>query len=174
MVVIETARLTLRTLRLEDAALYLAVMNTPLFHRWIGDHKIRTEAQAREALAIGPLSMQSMRGFSLYLVERKSDGAAIGMCGLIKRDSLDDIDLGYAYLPDYAAQGYATEAAAAVLAHARTLGIARVVAITSPGNAASDAVLRHIGMRFEKMVKLTADDTGTQLFAIDLAQPARP
>ncbi|MDB5959624.1 MAG: hypothetical protein JWP59_918, partial [Massilia sp.] len=86
MHVLDTARLRLRTLTLDDAATYLQVMNTPLFHRWIGDRKIRTEAQAREALALGPLSMQSMRGFSLYLVERKSDGAAIGMCGLIKRE----------------------------------------------------------------------------------------
>ncbi|MDB5963491.1 MAG: family acetyltransferase, partial [Massilia sp.] len=128
--------------------------------------------QAREALALGPLSMQSMRGFSLYLVERKSDGAAIGMCGLIKRETLQDVDLGYAYLPEYAGQGYASEAAAGVLAHARQLGLTRVVAITSPGNEASDAVLRRVGMRFEKMVKLTAEDTGTQLFAIELRDDA--
>lgn len=168
MHVLDTARLRLRTLTLDDAAIYLQVLNTPLFIRWIGDRQIRTEAQAREALAVGPLSMQSMRGFSLYLVERKSDGAAIGMCGLIKRDTLDDVDLGYAYLPEYAGQGYASEAAAGVLLHAKSLGLTRVVAITSPGNAASDAVLRRVGMRFEKMVKLTPEDTGTQLFAVDL------
>ena len=168
MHILDTARLRLRTLTLDDAAIYLQVLNTPLFIRWIGDRQIRTEAQAREALAVGPLSMQSMRGFSLYLVERKSDGAAIGMCGLIKRDTLDDIDLGYAYLPEYAGQGYASEAAAGVLLHAKSLGLTRVVAITSPGNAASDAVLRRVGMRFEKIVKLTPEDTGTQLFAVDL------
>lgn len=168
MHILDTARLRLRTLTLDDAAIYLEVLNTPLFIRWIGDRHIRTEAQAREALVVGPLSMQSMRGFSLYLVERKSDGAAIGMCGLIKRDTLDDVDLGYAYLPEYAGQGYASEAAAGVLLHAKSLGLTRVVAITSPGNAASDAVLRRVGMRFEKMVKLTPEDTGTQLFAVDL------
>ena len=168
MRILDTARLRLRTLTLDDAAIYLQVLNTPLFIRWIGDRQIRTEAQAREALAVGPLSMQSMRGFSLYLVERKSDGAAIGMCGLIKRDTLDDVDLGYAYLPEYAGQGYASEAAAGVLLHAKSLGLTRVVAITSPGNAASDAVLRRVGMRFEKIVKLTPEDTGTQLFAVDL------
>ncbi len=168
MQVLATARLRLRTLTLGDAAVYLKVVNTPLFLRWIGDRQIRTEAQARDALAVGPLTMQSMRGYSLYLVERSSDGAAIGMCGLIKRESLDDVDLGYAYLPEYAGQGYATEAAIGVLAHARALGIARVVAITSPGNDASDAVLRRAGMRFEKRVYLTPDDPGTQLFSIAL------
>lgn len=172
MHVLDTARLRLRTLTLDDAGIYLQVMNTPLFHRWIGDRQIRSEAQAREALAVGPLTMQSMRGYSLYLVERKSDDAVIGMCGLIKRETLQDVDLGYAYLPDYAGQGYATEAAAGVLAHARRLGLRRVVAITSPGNDASDAVLRKVGMRFEKIVKLTAEDKGTQLFAIEFG-PAR-
>ena len=168
MHILDTARLRLRTLTLDDAAIYLKVLNTPLFIHWIGDRQIRTEAQAREALAVGPLTMQSMRGFSLYLVERKDGGAAIGMCGLIKRETLDDVDLGYAYLPEFAGQGYASEAAAGVLAHARGLGLKRVVAITSPGNAASDAVLRRVGMRFKKMVKLTAEDTGTQLFEIEL------
>lgn len=172
MHVLDTARLRLRTLTLDDAGIYLQVMNTPLFHRWIGDRQIRSEAQAREALAVGPLTMQSMRGYSLYLVERKSDDAVIGMCGLIKRETLQDVDLGYAYLPAYAGQGYATEAAAGVLAHARRLGLRRVVAITSPGNDASDAVLRKVGMRFEKIVKLTAEDKGTQLFAIEFG-PAR-
>ena len=168
MHILDTDRLQLRTLALADAPFYLAILNAPLFIRWIGDRQIRTEAAAREALAAGPLSMQSMRGFSLYLVERRSDGAALGICGLIKRDTLDDVDIGYAFLPEYAGQGYATEAAAAVLQHARSLGIKRVVAITTPGNAASDAVLRRIGMQFERIVHLTPQDTGTQLFGIDL------
>jgi RimJ/RimL family protein N-acetyltransferase len=166
--ILDTARLRLRTLALDDAAFYLKVMNTPLFYQWIGDRNIRTEAQAREALAVGPLTMQSMRGFSIYLVERLSDGAAIGMCGLIKRETLEDIDLGYAYLPEFAGHGYATEAATGVLAHARALGLKRVVAITTPGNDASDAVLRRVGMRFEKRVRLTAEAAEAQLFGIAL------
>lgn len=164
--ILDTARLRLRTLTLDDAPFYVSVVNTPQFLYWLGDRKIRTEAQARDALAVGPLTMQSMRGFSIYLVERLSDGAAIGMCGLIKRDTLQDVDLGYAYLPDYAGQGYAVEAAIGVLGHAKALGLTRVVAITSPGNDASDAVLRRAGMRFEKMVRLTPDDKELQLFSI--------
>lgn len=168
MHILATARLRLRTLNLEDAAFYIKVVNTPQFLRWLGDRKIRTEAQAREALAVGPLTMQSMRGFSIWLVERVQDGAAIGMCGLIKRETLQDVDLGYAYLPEYAGQGYASEAAVGVLAHAATLGLKRVVAITSPGNDASDAVLRRAGMEFEKMVHLSPDDPALQLFSIAL------
>jgi RimJ/RimL family protein N-acetyltransferase len=167
MHILDTDRLQLRTMALADAKLYLAILNTPLFIRWIGDRQIRTEAAAREALAVGALSMQSVRGFSLYLVERKSDGVAVGICGLIKRDTLDDVDIGYAFLPEHAGQGYATEAAAGVLRHAHSLGIKRVVAITTPGNTASDAVLRRIGMQFERIVHLTPEDRGTQLFSID-------
>ncbi|MFL6711032.1 MAG: GNAT family N-acetyltransferase, partial [Massilia sp.] len=142
MYITDTARLRLRTLALEDAPFYLAVLNTPEFIRWIGDRQIRTEAQARDALAVGPLTMQSVRGFSLYLVERKADGVPIGICGLIKREALADVDIGYAFLPEFTGQGYATEAAAGVLDHAMALGLRRVVAITTPGNDASDAVLR--------------------------------
>lgn len=168
-IVLATARLQLRTVGVDDAAFYLGLVNEPSFIANIGDRGIRTLEAAREAVSSGPMLMYATRGHSLYVVERKDDGAAIGMCGLIKRETLDDVDLGYAYLPEFAGQGYASEAAAGVLAHARSLGLKRVVAITSPGNAASDAVLRRVGMRFEKMVKLTAEDTGTQLFAIELS-----
>jgi RimJ/RimL family protein N-acetyltransferase len=168
MHILDTDRLRLRTLALADAAFYLEVLNTPAFIRWIGDRQIRSEAQAREALAVGPLTMQSLRGFSLYRVERKDDAVAVGICGLIKRDGLADVDIGYAFLSAFTGQGYATEAAAGVLQHARSLGLSRVVAITTPGNDASDAVLRRIGMHFEGIVKLTPEDSGTQLFAIEL------
>jgi RimJ/RimL family protein N-acetyltransferase len=165
--ILDTERLRLRTLALDDAPFYLEVVNTPGFIEFIGDRGIRTVEAAREAIAGGPMAMQASLGHSLYLVERKEDGAPIGMCGLIKRDSLADVDIGYAFLPEFGGKGYATEAAAGVLAYAPSVGIRRLVAITSPGNDASDAVLRRIGMRFEKLVYLTPEDTGTQLFFHD-------
>jgi RimJ/RimL family protein N-acetyltransferase len=165
--ILDTERLRLRTLALDDAPFYLEVVNTPGFIQFIGDRGIRTVDAAREAIAGGPMAMQESLGHSLYLVERKEDGAPIGMCGLIKRDSLADVDIGYAFLPEFGGKGYATEAAAGVLAYAPSVGIRRLVAITSPGNDASDAVLRRIGMRFEKLVYLTPEDTGTQLFFYD-------
>jgi RimJ/RimL family protein N-acetyltransferase len=113
------------------------------------------------------MAMQAALGHSLCLVQLKADGTPIGMCGLIKRDALPEVDLGYAFLPQFGGQGYATEAAAAVLEYARTLGIRRVLAITSPGNAASNAVLRKIGMRFQEVVHLTPEDPGTLLHAYD-------
>jgi len=164
---LDTARLRLRTLTLDDAAFYLELVTSAAFIDAIGDRGIRTLAAARRAIVDGPMAMQRSLGHSLCLVELKHDGTPIGMCGLIKRDTLPSVDIGYAILARYSGQGYATEAAAAVLAHAASLGIKRVLAITSPGNAGSNAVLRRIGMRFEKIVHLTQGDPGTLLYAYD-------
>jgi RimJ/RimL family protein N-acetyltransferase len=167
MHILDTERLSLRTLAPEDAPFYLEVVNVPAFIEYIGDRGIHTIDAARKAITEGPMAMQAALGHSLLLVQLKADGTPIGMCGLIKRDTLPEVDIGYAFLPRFGGQGYATEAAAAVLAYARTLGIRRVLAITSPGNAASNAVLRKIGMRFQEVVHLTPEDPGTLLHACD-------
>jgi RimJ/RimL family protein N-acetyltransferase len=171
MHILDTERLRLRTLGLDDAPFYLQVVNDPGFIEFIGDRGIRTIDAARKAIAEGPLAMQAALGHSLYLVELKQDGAPIGMCGLIKRETLPEVDIGYAFLPLFGGKGYATEAAAATLAYARTIGIRRVLAITSPGNAASNAVLKKIGMRFQELVHLTPEDTGTLLYSYDFPEP---
>jgi RimJ/RimL family protein N-acetyltransferase len=170
MEILDTERLRLRTLVQDDAPFYLEVVNSPGFIEYIGDRGIRTIEAARQAILEGPMAMQAALGHSLCLVIRKQDGAPLGMCGLIKRETLPDVDIGYAYLPEFYGQGYATEAAAAVLAHARTLGIRRLLAITSPDNAGSNAVLKKIGMRCEKMVHLTPEDTGTLLYSYDFPE----
>lgn len=170
MEILETERLRLRTLRVDDAPFYLEVVNDPAFIEHIGDRGIRTIDAARKAIAEGPLAMQAALGHSLCLVELKQDGAPIGMCGLIKRETLPEVDIGYAFLPRFGGKGYATEAAAGMLAYAPTIGIRRVLAITSPGNAGSNAVLKKIGMRFEEVVRLTPEDTGTLLYSYDFPQ----
>jgi RimJ/RimL family protein N-acetyltransferase len=167
MHILETERLRLRTLALGDAPFYLEVVNDPAFIEYIGDRGIRTLDAARSAIAGGPMAMQAALGHSLCLVQLKSDDAPIGMCGLIKRETLPQVDIGYAFLPQFGGKGYATEAAAGVLAFAPTIGIRRVLAITSPGNAASNAVLKKIGMQFQEIVHLTPEDTGTLLYSYD-------
>jgi RimJ/RimL family protein N-acetyltransferase len=157
MLILETARLALRTIEEADAPFYLNLVNTRQFIDNIGDRGIRTLAAAREAIASGPVAMQATLGHSIYLVALKDSGAAIGMCGLIKRETLADVDLGYAFLPPYFGRGYGYEAAAA---------------ITSPGNVASNALLTKLGMQFEQMVYLHPDDPGTRLYGIDLAGTA--
>jgi RimJ/RimL family protein N-acetyltransferase len=168
MQILTTERLALRTIDTADAPFYLNLVNTPDFITHIGDRGIRTLAAARDAIASGPMAMQAALGHSIYLVELKHSGVAIGMCGLIKRDTLADVDLGYAYLPAYFGQGYGFEAAQAVLAHARSvIGLRRLVAITSPANTASSGLLEKVGMRFEQLLYLKPDDP-TRLYGIDL------
>ena len=169
MHILDTERLRLRTIGQDDAPFYLALLNSAPFIANIGDRGIRTIEAAREAIASGAMAMQSARGHSIYLVELKATGEAVGMAGLIKRDTLDDVDLGYGFLPPHFGQGYASEAARALLAHARDdIGLRRLVAITSPHNDASHALLLKIGMRLEGVVRLTPDDAGTRLYAIAL------
>lgn len=168
MLILKTERLALRTIETTDAPFYLNLVNTEQFITNIGDRGIRTLQAAREAIASGPMAMQATLGHSIYLVELKDSGVAIGMCGLIKRDTLDCVDLGYAFLPPYFGQGYGYEAAQAVVNHARgALGMQRLLAITSPANIASSGLLEKLGMRFEKLLYLKPDDP-TRLFSINL------
>jgi len=109
--------------------------------------------------------MYSRLGFGLYLVELKEEGVSIGLCGLIKRDSLEDVDIGFAFLPEYWGRGYAFEAASAVMEYGgRALGIRRIVAITSADNESSARLLQKLGFRFERMIKLSDDSEEVRLF----------
>ena len=161
-----TARLRLRTAHLGDADFYLALVNDPGFLEHIGDRGIRTRDDAVQALLDGPMAMQYARGHSLYVVELKEGGAPIGMCGLIKRDTFDDVDIGFAFLPAFRACGYAAEAAQATLAHGfATIGLRRIIAITSPDNAASGRLLEKVGLRFERMLAIPGEDREVRQYA---------
>jgi ribosomal-protein-alanine N-acetyltransferase len=145
---LETSRLVLRRLEFTDAAFIAKLLNEPSFLANIGDRGVRTEADAPKYLRDGPMAMYARFGFGLWHVSLKADGAAIGMCGLLKRDSLPDVDIGYAYFPEHWGKGYALEAAEAVLRHAAgKFGVRRVIAIVSEGNAGSIRVLERLGER---------------------------
>lgn len=162
--ILETERLTLRELHDGDAAFVLELLNSPGWIRFIGDRGMRTEDEARDYLAKGPIDMYRRLGFGLYAVLRRGDAAPIGMCGLIKRDGLDDVDIGFAFLDQHAGQGYAFEAAQAVMAHGReVLGLQRIVAITSVDNDRSIRLLEKIGLRFEKLIPMKGEQV--KLFA---------
>lgn len=168
MIVLETERLVLRRLEPADAPFILELVNDPDWLTYIGDRGIRTLDDACNYIQGGPMAMYEQRGHGLYLVERKADGVPMGMCGLLKRDSLDDVDLGFALLPAYRGAGYVTEAARATLAdgHGR-LGLRCIVAIVSPGNAASARVLERVGMRFERAIDAPEDGHALHLYGIE-------
>lgn len=166
MNVLETERLILCKLTSEDAEFILELVNDPAWLQFIGDKDVHNLADAGNYILQGPVAMYSRCGFGLYLVKLKSNQARIGICGLIKRDSLKDVDIGFAFLPAYRGQGYAYEAAAAALEYAKSvLGLLRIVAITASDNQRSIRVLEKLGLRFEQMVKLAEDEPEVSLFA---------
>ena len=169
MKILETERLVLRQFSLNDADFILRLLNEPSFIQNIGDRGVRTLEDARAYIMRVPIGSYERNGFGLYLVTLKESGESIGMCGLIKRDELEDVDIGYAFLPKYWSKGYAVEAALAVKEYARdVIGLKRLVAITDPENQGSIRVLEKIGLKFEKMVRLSEDDIELKLLAADI------
>ena len=169
MNVIETERLILRKLTMEDAGFILDLLNQPSFIQYIGDRGVRNLEDAKRYIEAGAITSYERNGFGLYLTVLKGSEIPIGLCGLVKRDSLKDVDVGFAFLPQYWLKGYAFESASAVLAYARnTLGLKRILGIATPDNQGSIRVLEKIGLKFEKMVRLSADDVELQLFALDM------
>jgi RimJ/RimL family protein N-acetyltransferase len=169
MRVLETERLTMRRLEAGDAAFILRLVNEPSWLRYIGDKGVRTLEDARQYIHDGPGDMYRRHGFGLWLVKRKSDGEPIGLCGLLKRDALEDVDIGFALLPEFWRQGFAIEAASATVQYARRqLGLKRLAAITSMENAASRSLLEKLGFGFERVVRLTPDDDELNLLILEM------
>ena len=169
MKVLETDRLILRRLSPEDAEFILQLLNEPSWLRFIGDKGVRTIEDARNYILRGPVEMYSRLGFGLYLVELKEGGVSIGICGLIKRASLDDVDIGFAFLPKFWRKGYAYESASAVMAYGRSaFGLTRLAAITSADNDVSAALLKKLGFNFERMMKLSDDGDEVRLFTVEV------
>jgi RimJ/RimL family protein N-acetyltransferase len=166
--ILETARLSLYKLSLDDVAFILELLNEPAFIQFIGDRGVRSLEDANNYLLKGPLASYESFGFGLWLVRLKSTQESLGICGLIKREALPDIDIGYAYLARFWSMGYASEAALAVKDYAmQVLGIKRLVAITDQDNGGSIKVLEKIGMKYERLVKLAGEGPELKLFAVD-------
>jgi RimJ/RimL family protein N-acetyltransferase len=170
MKVIETERLTLRFASIEDAEFILELLNDPDWLKFIGDLGVTTIEQARDYISQKLVRMYEDVGFGLYLVEMK-DRNPIGICGLVKRDYLQDIDIGFAFLPKYRRKGFAFEAADAVIEFARQkLGVKRLVAITSQNNENSIELLKKLGLHDEQLLKLPDREEWVKLFAIDYSK----
>jgi RimJ/RimL family protein N-acetyltransferase len=173
MIVLETARLSLRRMVAADAAFMLELLNEPGFLRNIGDRGVKSIDDARWYIANGPLKSYEERGFGLYVVELKEIGAPIGICGLIKRESLDDVDIGFAFLERYWRKGYGHEAAVAVMEHGRRAhGLRRIVAVAQPHNQGSIRILEKVGLRFERMIRMPGEDKDIHFMAWDAEPPA--
>lgn len=164
----ETPRLRLRTVTPDDAAFYLELVNDPSWIANIGQRNLHTVEAARAALETGPMAQFREQGYSLYIIERRSDGAPVGMAGLVRRDSLPGPDIGYAVRPAYWGQGYAWEATAAIVRHAQhVLGIRTLYGITSQQNQASINLLNKLGLRYERFSRLPPEGRETNIYRRD-------
>jgi [ribosomal protein S5]-alanine N-acetyltransferase len=172
-VTLDTERLRLRPFTLTDAPYVLAQLNQPSFLEQIGDRGVRSLEQAEAWVRSGPWPSYAAHGHGLLAVEERPGGEVIGMCGLLRREALPEPDLGYAFLPGAWGRGYATEAGRAVLDHARhVLGLARILAIVSPGNGASIRVLEKLGFRRDGSLRLPGEAADVARFA--WSAPGRP
>jgi len=168
MKTIVTDRLIIRrmTTSTVDAQFMLQLLNDASWIRYIGDRGVRTEEDARQYIAAGPMDMYDRLGYGFCIVESRKSMCALGICGLAKRDYLDHPDIGFAFLPQHRGQGYAYEAALATLRYAANdLGMPRLVATTRTDNLSSQALLRKLGLQFERTFQHPDGDRVLQLYA---------
>jgi ribosomal-protein-alanine N-acetyltransferase len=167
MILLETERLILQQFTLADAPFIYELLNSDSWIKYIGDRKIKTLEDAEKYLLNGPIKNYSAISLGFCLVKTKKDNISIGMCGLIKRDNLKDVDIGFAFLPEYADKGYAFESASAVLNEAKSvLKLNRIVAITVDYNHNSINLLKKLGMTLEGNIYMPGDSEELMLFAI--------
>jgi ribosomal-protein-alanine N-acetyltransferase len=168
--VIETERLSLREMSEADAGFMLEVLNDPGFVRFVGDRGVRTLEGAARYIDERFVVSYRQNGFGLWLAETKDGKAPAGICGLLQRGMpVPGVEIGYAFLPPFRSRGYAYEASAAVTAYAReVLDLPRLYAVVNPDNAVSIRVLEKLGMKFERAVRLSAEEPEVSLFSTDL------
>jgi RimJ/RimL family protein N-acetyltransferase len=170
MKIIETERLKLVKVSLDDAPFIVKLLNEPSFLEYIGDKGVRTVEDAVKYIKKEFLGSYEQRGYGLMLVKLRDEDVPIGICGIKKRNSLDLPEVGYAFLSEYQSMGYATESARAAIDYARKEhGLRRIAALTAPENAASIRVLKKTGFQFEKMVDLRDFNSENKLFIADFS-----
>jgi [ribosomal protein S5]-alanine N-acetyltransferase len=168
MCIAETARLKLRELESGDAAFIVELLNDPDFVTHVGDRGVRTSEDACRYIASGPGASYARYGFGLYVVELKASAVAAGLCGLLRRDTHPDVEIGFALLPRFRRCGYTLEAARAVMRLALgPLRLTRIVALAAPGNLGSIRILEALGLVFERVGSFTEDGRESRLFVLD-------
>ena len=159
MTILETERLRLRKMVVADAEFIHGLMNDPAYLEYIGDKGVKTVADAENFLANRAIKSYDENGFGHYIVELKSDGTPIGTCGYVKRDELDDPDIGFAFLPEFRKLGYALESAKAILDFGiDVLGFKKLSAITTQHNDRSGLLLEKLGFSFERLISMSNGD----------------
>lgn len=165
LTIAESGRLTLRHATLGDAAFLCRLLNDPDWLRNIGDRGVRTVEDAEQFVRNRIWKTYETDGFGMYTVELQIDHRPVGLCGIVRRDSLPGPDLGFALLPEFRGQGLAFEAASAVMTYARdVLRLPPLLAITTPGNESSGRLLEKLGFEFQRLVQLAPDADEVKLY----------
>jgi RimJ/RimL family protein N-acetyltransferase len=165
MKILETKRLILRRLTRKDAEFVLELMNEPGFIKYVADRGLRTTADAAEYISQKIIPSYARFGFGSYRVDLKESETAIGICGLVKREALDEVDIGFAILQRFCRQGFAYEAAAAVMHYGRSvLELPRIVGVVAPGNRASIHLLEKLGLSLQQQIHLPGYGSASLLF----------
>jgi len=170
MIIAETKRLLLSKISTDDAPFILELMNTPGWIKYIGDRQIKTVEQAATYIENNQLKCYKEYGFGYYKAQIKAENLqTIGTFGLLKRDTLEHIDIGFSMLPEYHGKGYGYEAASAIMTLAKnTFNIKTLCAITLPINKPSIHLLEKLGLSYQKTVKPFDDDEELLLFVKNL------
>ncbi len=167
-VILNSANLALREASSSDAAFVLALINQPAWKQHIANHSISTLGGAEEYIRDKLVSHYKLHGFGLWVVETKANSIPVGLCGLLKRDSLEHIDLGYGFLPNYWGQGFAHEASVLCLRYAfEKLEQSKVWAITTPANERSIKLLSRLQFVFKKQYSHPGSSDVLSLFELD-------
>ena len=170
MKVHQSERLLLRELREDDAAFVMELVNEPAWLRFIGDRNVHSLEDARDYIAKGPVASYGRRGFGLWAVDLVATAESIGICGLVQRQTLEHVDLGFAFLSRHWGHGYARESAAAVVELAREFfRLPKLVAITDLDNHPSQKVLTSVGFRYDKLIHWPETSEELMLYLHDLA-----
>jgi [ribosomal protein S5]-alanine N-acetyltransferase len=173
LIILETTRLRLRHLNVQDAPFLFDLYSDPDFVRNVGDRGVHSIGDAQRYLESALLPSYAQHGFGLYMVELKEPFTALGICGLLRRDSHEDVEIGFATLPRFRGRGYTLEAARSVIRLGLgELGLARIVAITAPSNQPSIRILEALGLRYDRRVFFTPGGNESSLFVLDASGEA--
>ncbi len=152
--ILQTERLFLREFTKKDAAFFLRLVSTSEYKNGIYDTGITSEAQARDYIEKSLRGLYRKFGFGLWVMCDRETQNPLGMAGIISRDCLPEVDLGYALLPEHFRKGYTFEACQAVCEYARiSLNRPQILAVVSPTNAPSIALLHKLGFYFKGIVQ---------------------
>ena len=167
MVILETPQLQLREFEIGDAAFLLELFNTPNWLKYIGDRNVNTLTEAESYLKSGSLKSYTENGFGFYLVIEKTTLQPIGMCGFKKRAELNDVDMGFAFLPEYIGKGFGYEIAKATLRFGfEILELKKIIAIVDPENTPSNGLIKKLGFEFEKMIQFGENKKKVNLYGM--------